>query len=309
MNPSPVTMSSPRTHRSTQPALARLAFFTGQWRLVASLVGSGLGLSWLADAINDGPLFQSWLWAHCWWGPACLSATWAQTAITIALALLITLLSLYALHTQIAGGKVVQLQEQTLRPHKVLIMWLSTGPGHETFSHSQKGEPQVSWRRGAETTGPFTLTHDPDADATSSGNPRWNMWQHLRAVQPHQAQLQALYMLVTAASEPRFEFAQQLHRHYLGLGEAVIRPPTPVEEHNIQAQIDQVNQLVAQIKAENPGVKDSDIMIDCTGGLKLSSIAAACATLNNPIELQYVNTDPEDLSVKTYQLVYMAPQN
>lgn len=281
--------------------------FTNHWKLVASGIGSGLGVGWLADAINDGPLFKALLWKHCVWEAACIGMPWAQHLIGILFALALSVACAFALATQIGRGKVVQLQEQTLRPHKVLIMWLSTG--NERMHATANGAQQVSWASDGQTVGPFTLTNDPDSDARHSNTSRWNMWQHLRAVAPHARALQALHILVTTDTESRHGFAKAMFQHYLGLSDAVIQAPTRINEHNIQSQIDTVNRLVKEVKARIPGLQDSDIMVDCTGGLKLSSIAAACATLNNPIELQYVNTDATDLSVKSYQLVYLAPQN
>lgn len=286
-----------------------LHVFLDNWRLVLSAIGSGVGIGWLADAINDGPLFTKWLWNHCWFDAICVQNTATQTLISIGLALLVSLVCAFALVSQVGKGKVVQLRPQALRPHKILIMWLSTGK--ECIAPASDGSIQVTWGTGGQQIGPFRLTDDADADAKATNTGWWNMWQHLRAVQPHASQLRRLHMLVSAGpkgSVQRHDDAAQVLKHYLRLDDKVIAPPTLINEHDIQSQIETVRQLIAQIKKTMPGISDDDIMVDCTGGLKLSSIAAACATLNNAIELQYVNTDPTDLSVKTYQLVYLAPQ-
>ncbi len=286
----------------------RLRLFLSRWKLVLSVVGLGIGVGWLADALNDGPLFKSWLWAACRFEPFCLPGVFAQTAISGLIALALVAVSAYHLYTEYSQGKVVQLQEQALRPHKVLIMWLSTGPEGENI---ETGDDQtwVSWGN-APSAGPatrFQLGTDLETDAQSPGQPKWNMWQLLRAARPHAPKLEMLTLLVTPGSESRAAFASAMLQHYFKLSPSVLQTPVKVDEHHIQGQIDAVNRLIAQAK-EN-GHSESDILIDCTGGLKLSSIAAACATLNNPIALQYVNTDPADPSVKTYQLVYMAPQS
>lgn len=283
----------------------RLQFFRSNWKLVTSFIGSGLGIGWLADAINDGPLFAaSWFWSHCWLGPACISSAVVQTGIGVVFALGLSIVSGFFLITQIGGGTVVQLDKQKLRAHKVLIMWLSAGK--ECIETLHDGSRRINGIAGQAQA---TLSHDPDADALNSNTTGWNMWQHLRAVKPHAKELLALHMLVTPGergSAQRYELAKDLFQHYLGLKPAIIHSALEINEQDIQSQIDAIHRLIEDIKARMPGIQDRDIMVDCTGGLKLSSIAAACATLNNDIELQYVNTNTN--KVETYQLVYMAPR-
>lgn len=278
--------------------------------LIFYAIGSGMGVGWVGDAINDGPLFKGWLWADCWM-PLCVTSTWGQTLISLVLALLLTLFCAYQLATQIGRGKVAQMKPRPSTPHRVLIMWLSSFKDWEDLEPQADGSSLVVWRamKGGEIVNKMMLSADRNwaVDEKNSPVPRWNMWQNLRIVQPHAKRLDAIYCLVTQGSQERFGFTQKFLRYYLQLPADCTLESALVDENDIQGQIAAVQTLIKQAKSELSGLEDSDIMVDCTNGMKPSSIAAACATLNNPIELQYVNTNTQ--KVETYQLVYMAPQN
>jgi hypothetical protein len=266
----------------------------------------GVGIGWLADALNDGPLFKEWLWTHCALGPLCINNTPGQTLVSVGISVITALLGIVPLYTLYNRGRVVQLQEEPPRGRRVLIVWLSTGPKDETLEIDEGGNRAVRWKNTNAPDTRLALGKDIEADAQASGQPRWNMWQLLRAVKPHAATLQTLHLLVTADSQARLPFAQKMLKHYFDLSDNRFAQPTLINEHHIADQIAAISQLIAQSAQTH---RARDILIDGTFGQKTSSIAAACATLNNPIALQYVSTDPNDPSVKTYQLVYMAPQN
>lgn len=302
-------MTPPAKNPGSRPRL-----FRSRWKLVASVIGFGVSIGWLADAINDGPLFQKLLWSDCLMAPFCVSSTLVQTLLSTLFALVLSLIAAYHLYTEYSKGKVVQLQEPGTRHYKVLIMWLSTGEENESIETTDTDQWRATWvDRSGKPAATAWLTQDLYHDAQQESTKAWNMWQVLRAVKPHVGDLHSLHLLVTKKSQVRVSFTRDLLRSYFKLHAHVSIEDTLIDEHDIAGQIKKVGELIARHTREK--TPEDDIVVDCTCGPKTSSIAAACATLNNPIALQYVSTDPKDLEdpdaakVKTYQLVYMAAQN
>ena len=67
--------------------------------------------------------------------------------------------------------------------------------------------------------------------------------------------------------------------------------------------IDEVQHLIHNCieEARKSRYKDSQIMIDATGGMKTASIGAAVITLHNKVKFQYVNNDG---NVLAYSMIF-----
>ena len=134
---------------------------------------------------------------------------------------------------------------------------------------------------------------------------RWNWQQILRAVEPHRGSLWRVRLIGSPGDTGSFRqldhCAAILQRY---LPDATILPmKQPVD-------FDNVDKLIAALRAviqeeRDASLPEGEIIIDVTGGKKMTSVAAAVATLSNRVKFQYVDT--ESAKVTIYDVVYHSP--
>jgi len=123
---------------------------------------------------------------------------------------------------------------------------------------------------------------------------RWNGDNFLRALAAHEGELEKVVMI---ASYNVFDAVNGRDDY-----EAILQQFFPVVALHWQLtdfdDIDETYQLlVSEIEqAVCGGYTNKDIMLDCTGGIKATSIAAALATLHyKEVEVQYVQTNTREV--------------
>lgn len=166
----------------------------------------------------------------------------------------------------------------------------------------------------------------------SQGGPPWNWQQILRALAPYE-ELRCIWLIgsedasfvqkqktdgeageVDYLAPGQRWFAQSGigSQRYLELCEAFVRPYTdakierhslPLNFENFEEVYEAVNKVLQKLHKERPDIDPEKIMVDVTGGMKVTSIVGAMLTLNRGTRFQYVETQP-DFSVIPYQLVH-----
>jgi len=197
------------------------------------------------------------------------------------LALLAFTWTLFKFGRRYLPARVLRYQENFV-PRKAMIAMLSDctnlgeAGGRFTVSDAKKG--------------PVTLSGDLDTDTDArSALPRWTWQQTLRAARANRPTLERI---VLAGSKDASGTPEQtglcrrfLTAYFPGVHiEATDRTP-PFED--IEEIMDMLRHAIRQLN--DAGYADRDIIIDCTGGQKPTSIAAALVTLDHPeLMFQYM---------------------
>jgi hypothetical protein len=194
------------------------------------------------------------------------------------------------------------LSRHPVEPHRALVLPLSapsprpeTGPGPEF------------------RVGPVRLTGDlqGDVELLTAAGIRWNWQQLLRALQPHAATLERVYLIGSADSG-----GQDGSHRFLGEAAALVRlyfpeggrlggvdwAPEPVDFDDVRALMRAMARGIESLTGET-GLAEEDVVIDVTGGMKTTSIAGAVMTLNGAVTFQYVHTSRGD-EVWEYDLLH-----
>jgi hypothetical protein len=136
--------------------------------------------------------------------------------------------------------------------------------------------------------------------------PQWSWQQTLRAAHYHRARLERLVLVGSTGPKGSGTKGQlDLARAFLGTwfpGTVTVygQPSTPDEGYNTRWQADfedldglgrLLRNVLRELHRDSAGFSDADIVIDCTGGFKVASIAAALVTLDRAdLMFQYVGT-------------------
>ena len=132
--------------------------------------------------------------------------------------------------------------------------------------------------------------------------PQWSWQQTLRAAHHHREKLKCLVLIGSeggSGTKEQLDLAQQFFDHYFP-GKVSIQGKS--EHHGLpydshwQAdfeKLDDLRRLLQRVlkRLHRDNYKDEDIVIDCTGGQKIASIACVLVTLDRPkLMFQYVGT-------------------
>ncbi len=196
-------------------------------------------------------------------------------------------------------------EEKYLLPKQALVLPLSPSkhlelhPGSVVVFPGPSGQPPTR----------HSLTGRLDDDIESINAAKWTWQQLLRAVRPHLPALQIVYLLGSrdARGGERGTYAQ-IHearaflQSYLPDDVRVEVWPEPVDFEDVRRIMRCMERIIAAAKdvprrGESPPrrnraacLREEDIIIDVTGGLKPTSIAGAMMSLNSPVTFQYVHT-------------------
>jgi hypothetical protein len=186
----------------------------------------------------------------------------------------------------------VRMLERTrsIQPRKAVIAMVSA----KNFSFERppagEGPVTIAGREGA-----VALKGMLGEDIMPIEGLSWNWQQLLRAIHPHRVSLEKLYLVGSSdigsreGSFRQLEECADLLRRYL--------PPTceltcgrqDVNFEDIDALSNYLEFIIKELRGK--GYEVGDIMVDATGGMKTTSIAAAMVTLSNPrLHFQYVPT-------------------
>jgi len=253
------------------------ANFMRHWRQLVSFVCAAaavVALGWLGDLLEDDSQLIALFNCPSHWGNVVLAALVFVVASTLAFQFGKYLLPLRHLS-----------KPHSPKPHQLLLIPLSPLcdlPG--------KSETTAAAMREIGTH--KTLQEAINALA-KSGN-RWNGDNFLRAILPHQATLAEVRLIashnVNAIDNGKACYEEMLRRFC---------PNTSWSW--LTADFEDIDGLyhllIREIEAAKiSGFRNEEIMLDCTGGIKATSIAAALATLHYAeIEVQYVQTNTREV--------------
>lgn len=147
-----------------------------------------------------------------------------------------------------------------------------------------------------------------------------NFAQVLRGIEPHLTEA-SLIWLIGSPDPKSSDSADQKKGSFIYLDQfkaalarylpnvKIVCEPAPVDFEDVDQLYRTLNRIVDTIvlhkrDRENKTYNEQDIMIDATGGMKTTSIAAAMVTLHNKTSFQYVQTSG-DKGVKSFKLIYL----
>ncbi len=189
-----------------------------------------------------------------------------------------------------------------IKPRKVLITTLSPRGKYELkMPEGQDEQIQIIPHDRSHS---ITLTGKIDEDIKPSKS-RWNWQQLLRAVIPHLGTLERVHLIGSVGdrgSISQLKDCKKFLGYYLGDGVEISCDPCAVEFEDIDILTEHLKVVIKRLRRENYRVED--IMLDTTGGMKTTSIAAAMVTLNNPdLHFQYVPTVSKDFKPFSFNVV------
>ncbi len=165
-------------------------------------------------------------------------------------------------------------------------------PGATGSGTAQPGtaEPRASGERCVPL--PVTLSEATRSDNANPYSSERISWQQvLKGIKPHLGRVSRIVLIASHENRQLSELALRWLAFYLG-------DSVQVECHPESANFEDVNDLYFALSSvverlQSESFRESDIMIDATGGTKVASIAAALATLTyKNLKFQYVtNTD------------------
>jgi len=137
-----------------------------------------------------------------------------------------------------------------------------------------------------------------------SGLPQWTWQQTLRAAHYHRDELKKLVLVGSlngSGKKQQLDLAYKFFSTYFPNKVVIFGSPVqPSGSYDTRWQadfedLDDLSELLRTILRElhkdTAGYTDHNIIIDCTGGFKVASIAAALVTLDRPdLMFQYVGT-------------------
>ena len=195
-------------------------------------------------------------------------------------------------HLRSAFLNIYLLYRHPCEPHKGLIMMVSTPSPPPQKSNSnwkvQNGTTEVT------LSGDLSKDIDSLEDAKSKSPPlKWNWQQLLRALVPHKDKITHIYLLGSPDPNGSYKWldsASEIIKCYMNNVE-VIKYDKPVDFEDFDSLLESINLCINKLKEKK--IKDKDIIIDITGGMKTASVAGAIATLNTRVTFQYVATNPD----------------
>lgn len=254
---------------------------------LATLVTGG----WATDGLKGDELFARWL-------PEGTPQGWVAAGATTLFVLCAWRLFLHRRELMGVGA----LSQHPAEARRALVLPLSV----------PRPLPVIGPGAGARV-GAVNLTGNlrRDVELLSEAGLRWNWQQVLRALKPHADTLEHVYLIGSAddaageGSHRCMEHAKTLVRLYFPEGgrlRGVHHPGEPVDFDDVRAMMAAMRRGI-DVLTDDTGLRQEDVVIDVTGGLKPTSIAGAVMTLNGAVTFQYVHTNKAD-EVWEYDLLH-----
>lgn len=299
--------------RKTVYRIPSVAWFRKTLPLI--LVG-GLGvmaLGWLGDAVGGICIWERWL------GPC--ADGWAvgkRSVVALLLFLALSTLSAWLAHEFLP---VLHFsQNSRTQPRKVLIVPLSTFTILPVRNAQQRWQLEVKGSAQSPEPTVVELSNDLAQDLArleaNEGTKKWNGMQFLRGLCPHVCGgvLEQLYLIGSKGSQGSSAQLETVRAWVQSYTAAQVHAVRDVDFHSVKTLQAELEKIIRSL-LDGKQYRESDIMIDTTGGTKTASIAAAFASLEwRGVEFQYVQTGdggagttaPEVLS---YNVVAGRPQS
>lgn len=265
-------------------------------RLATPILLMAIGGGWIPDMVQSGISGDK---------------TWVQVMPYILTGLVLFLGGAYWAYCQSRDYLPCRVLDRinAIQPRKVLVTTLSTRRGYELKVPEDQDE-QIQILPQDDRCPSFTLSGKIEEDIKSSKF-IWNWQQVLRALTPHVDGniLKRVHLIGSSGdtgSALQLEECKKFLGRYLGDGIEITCDPNAVEFEDIDMLIKHLKAVIKKLRRENYPAED--IMIDTTGGMKTTSIAAAMVTLNNPdLHFQYVPTASKDFKPFAFNVVTETP--
>ncbi len=268
---------------------------------IFSAICFAVGVGWLGDSIKGEVIFKAWLG----------ESTSAPAGLLLALIWCFAF-GIWLYRDRHSFLPVRHLQEQGApTARKVLVICVSKQFAKIKIENEDIEIIFSTSKSGNTVDKSVHLTGNLNEDKENSlfTETRWSWQQILRAVAHHMGQLEKVYLIGSCDSfttEDKKVEGSSSDLHYCkailekyGLTVEIILEAVNFE--NVAA-LNQVIEYTVR-KASRGHIKQNDIIIDCTGGQKPTSIAAAMVTLQFPeIAFQYVQTGGPRKEVISYNI-------
>jgi len=269
---------------------------TGYWLrekrpwFIAALVA--VSAHWAAGSIQDSVSLLL--------GPAPTELSLSRVAYVVIFALMVVLL--YRERTAFVRPRTRYLTKETPEKREHLILFLSQLADRDGCT--AEGTPS-----GVMLTGSFEedLKHLVDYKTT---HPYWRWEMPLRSVHHHIGKLKTITMICSPESLRQVAQFQIILKKYSPLGSVEIQVlvkqgtgtalkgphDSTIDEADKGWDFDAFDDLSDALmdllkKFRHRGIPENEIMIDFTGGTKVTSVVAAAITFNRRIKAQYVQTN------------------
>ncbi|RME44759.1 MAG: hypothetical protein D6791_12470 [Chloroflexi bacterium] len=253
--------------------------------LILSVLMIPVGSGWFGDAIgerfNDGLNFFSHdFWAFEIW-------RWWKFVLGLLLFILGVMIA-YWLRREYLPVQVLA-RAAGERPAQALVLTVS----QPNFRFKDGTYSRLELMHGQREV--IELSHDLERDCTVPG--QWNWQQLLRAIRPHVDRLKRAHLIGSIGRQPgqagsfeSLEDCMALLKKYLPEDCVIEHHKKAVDFEDIDAILMALDKEVRKARRSLSGIKDNDIMLDCTGGQKTASIAVALYTTRHPgLQFQYVD--------------------
>lgn len=190
---------------------------------------------------------------------------------------------------------------------RALVFTLSELHPSLDFDWSSDGAPLLVKTRNLDGGATEQLTYTlpetlEDAVVVSESNPlsreRVNWQQILKGLMPHRSTVKCICFVTSTKSHHGLEKVSRLTRYYLKQNVEIVTMEAPVNFEVIDEVYGALSGLIE--KLEGAGYSDRKIMIDATGGNKVTSIATALATLTyKELKFQYVSEQGTPVAFNT----------
>ncbi len=204
------------------------------------------------------------------------------------------------------------LTQGPAEPRKALVVPLSAvGKKDEVQRVGDRSTHLRCWERGRDAPTELTLTGtDLDEDIRTLGRlGNWSWQQVLRAIRPHARTLRYVCLIGSKdGSAEQLEMAEALISPYLPLGARVVTVKRGVDFDDVSDVMDALRAAIEDLTTRvdsrlGKRLREEDVVVDVTGGMKPTSIAGALITLSSNVTFQYVHTNRED-EVWEYDLLH-----
>ena len=289
---------------------------TYKWRQIAFVVVGAVGLlsgHWTAETW--------WHWTQKeWWHEPSLAVGIAATAIFGGCPILLYLLRKAFRHPH------SRLPVTETPPQREVLLWFLSALSNHELEQATEGVPP--W---------FKPTWDLNADILEleklkkqQPGQRWAWEMPLRGIRHHVGRLRMVLFIVSSISAAQVHWIRNflgkypqlkdvkfkvLVRREHGMPQMADCPNGKPLDTTVGWNFEDFNQLTTAVSGAlgalgksgipdgNPpgGLADNKIMIDFTGGQKVTSVVAAAVTFNRPVRAQYVSTN-EPWGVLGYDL-------
>lgn len=263
--------------------------------------------SWSADALKGELLFAAWC-------PVLGNYQWLSATIVTAVFFFLILL-LYFYKDKLF---IQTLKSFPSKDYKCVLILLST-PNIKPADFSFPLKIKYRFNKTVELKGECLEADIQTLQTLTDNSIFWNWQPLLRGLAVHRDTLKMVYLIGseksgrTEASFDYLQHAEMVIKKYFGEEITVLKAKKAVTFEELEALLRSIRRALKYIEGYKLGqgkkkyrIKKEDIVIDITGGQKITSIAGALTTLQLATVFQYVQTnDPYD--VIAYDVVAQSP--